>query len=228
MLSSKTILTGVYNLDETLSYSPATPPPPSARQNGQWCASSLPRQEFELARRYSSRRRPVRTVLRFSPDIKGCLIKTEGFGEGHVGSSWNHNNTLGDPGSPGQFVLQRQRFHGRWPGRTAAALPICLLRLASQTRPSWSRHSAARRWPVHDGAGFSAERLRFFQIPGTALIVKGGRGEQAGASGIYDAQPTELRDIVVSGAINGIVVNAGDSKLSHIYVFNVAKDGVPL
>jgi hypothetical protein len=78
------------------------------------------------------------------------------------------------------------------------------------------------------GSGFCGERLRFYQVPGTALRLKGGRGKQGGPFGIYDNIINELNDIWVSQAIGGIVVEAGDTKLHAIYISGIVRDGLTI
>src|SRR5258708_38321649 len=69
-----------------------------------------------------------------------------------------------------------------------------------------------------EGNGFVGEQLRFFQIPGTAIRIKGGRGKQAGAFGIYDNPNNTLDWICASPPLNGNVVETADSKLHAIYI----------
>jgi hypothetical protein len=151
------------------------------------------------------------TVLRFSPSIKGCLIKTEGFGDGHVGGSWNENNTKGDKTLRSNLCSSASDF----------TVDGC-----SELR---DRNAEPRADGLCvEGNGFSAHNLRFFRIPGTALVVKGVAPAAFSEAGIYDNQQTEIRDIHIAGAINGVDVSAGDAKLSHIYVVAVIKDGLIL
>ena len=72
------------------------------------------------------------------------------------------------------------------------------------------------------------ERLEFFQIPGTAIVLKGGGGPQAGAYGIYDNQVTRLSDVLISQAINGIDDAVGDSRLDKIGIAGIVKDGLTI
>lgn len=163
------------------------------------------------------------TVYRFAPIVKGQLIETEGFGEATVGAWWNNGNTLGDMklrtylvGSASDFSVDGQADLHSQPylrNREAPDLhgPDCLVRangLASQ------------------GSGFRGERLRFFQIPGTAVVLLSGAGPQAGQFGIYDHATTQLSDISILQCINGIDCRVNDSRLSKIAIAGVAKDGL--
>src|SRR3954470_4331593 len=79
-----------------------------------------------------------------------------------------------------------------------------------------------------EGNGFIGERIRLFQIPGTGLVIKGGKGPQGGAYGIFDAPFSRLTDISISHAINGMLVASGDAKLRNIWIDSCAKDGLTI
>jgi hypothetical protein len=167
------------------------------------------------------------TVLRFAPNVKGCLIQTEDYGTGRAGGFWNDANTQGDANLRGNLCIMASDFtvDGR-----------------AEIRPyPWGRPEGAPTPDLHgpdfpfradglcvQGSGFCLERLRFYQIPGTALRIKGGHGKQAGAYGIYDTLVGELSNIYVTQALGGIVVEAADTKLHGIYVTNIVRDGLTM
>ena len=168
---------------------------------------------------------PFGTVFCFAPTVAGQLIKTAGYGEGYVGGVWNNNNSGGDKnlrsflcGYASDFTVDGQAQLRTYPFGAGKEYP----------KPDVHGRDHPRRADglCAEGNGFRAERLRFFQIPGTALVVKSGRGALASAVGIYDSQLTEIRDIFVSLAINGVDVEIGDAKVSHIYATGIAKDGL--
>ena len=167
------------------------------------------------------------TVLRFAPTVKGSLIQTEDYGTPRAGASWNDANTQGDKDLRANLCSMASDFtvDGR-----------------AELRPyPWGRPEGAPTPDLHgpdypfkadglcaQGSGFCGERLRFFQIPGTALRLKAGRGKQGGTYGIYDSLVSELTDIFVMQALGGIVVEAADTKLHKIYVTNIVRDGLTI
>jgi hypothetical protein len=167
------------------------------------------------------------TVLRFAPTVKGALIQTEDYGNSRAGNFWNDANTQGDTNLRANLCTMASDFtvDGR-----------------AEIRPyPWAHPDWAPTPDLHgpdfpfradglcvQGSGFCLERLRFYQIPGTALRLKGGRGKQAGAYGIYDTLVGELNNIYVTLALSGIVVEAGDTKLHGIYVTNIVRDGLTM
>ncbi len=167
------------------------------------------------------------TVLRFAPNVQGTLIQTEGYGEGHVGASWNDNNTQGDPKLRANLCSMASDFtvDGRAEIR---AYPWSYTDWAKPPDLHGPDHPQRADGLSAQGSGFVGERLRFFQIPGTALRLKGGHGTQAGPYGIYDCSLGGLNDITVSGALYGIVVDAGDSKLRAIYISGIVHDGLTM
>ncbi len=159
------------------------------------------------------------TILRFVPTVSGQLIKTEGFGTGKAGRWWNNNNTAGDAtrlstlcASAHDFTVDGMAGFGNYPyskaGPHGRDLPQRADGLCIQA------------------SGFVGENLRFFQVPGTAIILMRGGGTQSGALGIYDGDPTRLNQIWISQCLNGIDDQVGDSRLTHVYIFSVAKDGL--
>jgi hypothetical protein len=167
------------------------------------------------------------TVLRFAPTVKGAFIQTEDYGNSRAGGFWNDANTQGDTNLRANLCSMASDFtvDGR-----------------AEVRPyPWGRPEGAPNPDLHgpdfpfradglcvQGSGFCLERLRFYQIPGTALRIKGGRGKQAGAFGIYDTLVGELNNIYVMQALGGIVVEAGDTKLHEIYITQVVRDGLTI
>lgn len=167
------------------------------------------------------------SVLRFSPNVRGALIQTEDYGDARVGGFWNDANTQGD---------------------TKLRANICSMASdlvidgRAEIRPyPWDYPEGAPKPDLHgpdyahradglcaQGNGFFGERLRFFQIPGTALRLKGGRGGQAGAFGIFDNGLNMLNEITINSAVNGIVVDSGDSKLHGIYISGIVRDGLTM
>lgn len=166
------------------------------------------------------------TVLRFAPTVKGAFIQTEDFGD-RAGATWNDANTQGDTNLRANLCSMASDFtvDGR-----------------AELHPyPWSRPEGAPSPDLHgpdcpfradglcaQGGGFCGERLRFFQIPGAGLRLKGGIGKQSGAVGIYDNILSELTQIWVTQALYGIVVEAGDTKLHGIYITGVAHDGLTM
>lgn len=167
------------------------------------------------------------TVLVFDKSIKGQLIKTEGFGSVQVGNWWNQNNTAGDKTLKSVLCAHVHDFtvDGR-----AEFRPY-----PYSYNQSWSPpdvHGPDMPVRAHglamQGAGNCAEHLRFFNVPGTAIIMRPGTGDQAAFLGTWDATPTTADDIEINQAINGIDCNVGDSKLSRLWVSNVAHEGLTL
>lgn len=170
---------------------------------------------------------PFGTVLRFAPTVKGALISTEGYGSGKVGAFWNDGNTAGDKNllanlcsSASDFTVDGQAQIRAYPWDY------------NEWHPKPDVHGPDVPWRADglcvEGNGFRGNRLRFWQIPGTAIKLKSGGGKQAGPYGIYDAAFNELSDIAVNGAINGIVSQSTDAKLNKIYITGIVKDALTL
>jgi hypothetical protein len=167
------------------------------------------------------------TVLRFAPNVKGCLIQTEDYGTGRAGGFWNDANTQGDASLRANLCVMASDF--TVDGRAE-------IRPYPSGHPDWAPTPDLHGpdFPFRadglcvQGSGFCLERLRFYQIPGTAVRLKGGRGKQAGAYGIYDTLVGELNNIYVTLALGGIVVEAGDTKLHAIYITQVVRDGLTM
>lgn len=214
---SKIIPAGVYEYDHTIVIprrraDVRVPPPYDGKQLSYPGGSLRGDDEFS-------------TVFRFAPSVTGQLIKTEFYGEGKVGSSWNDGNTKGDKTLLASLCASASDFtvDGRAEIR---AYPWGYTAWSKKPDPHGPDHPYRADGLSAEGNGFTARRLRFFQIPGTALVVKGGRGGQAGPYGIYDVSLTEISDIFVASAINGVDVRINDAKLSHIYVTGIVKDGL--
>lgn len=215
----KVIPNGVYNYDRTVIIprqrgSINVPAPYGAK------SASRPGGVLRGEDRYG-------TVLRFNPTVKGQLIKTELYGENKAGNAWNDGNSLGDSNLQASLcmIASDLTIDGRAELRS---YPWSYPEWAPKPDPHGPDHPVRADGLCVEGSGFIGERLRFFQIPGTALIVKSGRGNQAGAYGIYDAAFPVLDNIFVTSAISGINVQAGDAKLSHIYITGIVKDGLTL
>jgi hypothetical protein len=167
------------------------------------------------------------TVLRFAPTIKGALIQTEDFGTGRVGAFWNDENTQGDTKLQANICSMASNFtvDGRAEIRS---YPWAYTEFSPKPDVHGPDHPVRADGLRAQGNGFIGERLRFFQIPGTALVLKGGGGKQAGAFGIYDSHINELHSVWVAAAINGIVVESSDSKLHAIYITGIVRDGLTI
>lgn len=167
------------------------------------------------------------TVLRFAPNVRGAFIETEDYGDVHVGGRWNDGNTQGDTSLRANLCSMASNFtvdgkaeirpypwgYTEWHKKPDPHGPDFLIRADGL---------------CVQGNGFIGENLGFFQIPGTALRLKEGRAQQAGAFGIYDQQNDMLNGIWISSAVNGIIVDAGDSKLHGIYIGGIIRDGLTI
>ncbi len=165
------------------------------------------------------------SVLRFDPQITGQLIKTENFGDGTAGRFWNNNNHGGDTTQHGNQCSSAHDFtvDGR-----------------AEFRPYPAGYTAAHPKPdIHgpdmpqradglstEGNGFYASNLRFYNIPGTAVVVKQAKGGQDGFYGPWDMQLNVFDNINVGQAINGMQVDCSDVKLSRIFITAIAHDGL--
>jgi hypothetical protein len=165
------------------------------------------------------------TVLRFDPAIKGQLVATELYSTGTAGHFWNDGNTQGDPKLKACLC---QSVHDLTIDGRAEIRPYPFGYNKSWTKPDV--HGPDMPWRADglciEGNGFIGERIRLFQIPGTGLVIKGGKGGQGGAYGIFDAPFSRLSDISISHAINGMLVASGDAKLRNIWIDSCCKDGL--
>ena len=162
---------------------------------------------------------PTQTILRFAPTIKGPLVASEGFGDAKLGAWWNDGAafTCFVPRVHDLAIDGRGELHphpyvnamGGQPDKTGPdAVPrgdgVCLA-----------------------GTGAIAERLRLFQVQGTALVVCGAPiAGQSGQFGLYDEAVARVDDINVLQCINGIDCSAGDARISRVSISQVAKDGL--
>jgi hypothetical protein len=167
------------------------------------------------------------TVFRF-PGVKGQLIKTEYFGSGRAGNFWQVDNKFGNLDHRGVLC--------------ASATDFCVdgcaeIRTGPFAYPSWAPkpdpHGPDFK-PYADGlcmegAGHIAQRLRFYQIPGTAVrIISGVEApkEQTGAAGIYDEWGSHLDSINIKSAHKGLHFQVSDSTANNIFVDSVITDGI--
>lgn len=167
------------------------------------------------------------TVFRF-PGVKGQLIKTEYYGTGRAGNFWQIDNKFGNLDHRGVLC--------------ASATDFCVdgcaeIRGGPFGYPSWAPkpdpHGPDFK-PYADGlcmegAGNIAQRLRFYQIPGTAVRIIGGveaPTEQTGAAGIYDEWGSHVDSINIKSAHKGLEFLVGDSTANNIFVDSVITDGI--
>ena len=151
--------------------------------------------------------------------MKGQLIKSEGYDSGKVGTWWNNGNKDGDLSLKSMLCPSARNF--TVDGQAG-------LRNQPYSVPGDLGRGYPRRADglCVQGTGFTGEHLRFFQIPGTAVVLKPGAGKQAGAMGIYDYQTTRLDDITVLNSVAGIDCQVVDARLSRIAIAGVAQDGI--
>lgn len=76
------------------------------------------------------------------------------------------------------------------------------------------------------GTGIRGEHLRLFQIPGTALVMRGGGGGNYGQFCAYDYATSRASDVEILNCYAGIDDSVGDSRAERIAIAGVAKDGV--
>lgn len=162
---------------------------------------------------------PTQTILRFAPTIKGPLVSSEGFGDAKLSAWWN------DGAAVTCFV---PRVHDLSIDGRGELHPHPYLN-AMQGQPDKTGPDAVPRGDgvCLAGTGAIAERLRLFQIQGTALVVRGAPiAGQSGQFGLYDEAVSRIDDVTVLQCIAGIDSNAGDSRISRVSVSQVAKDGL--
>jgi hypothetical protein len=161
------------------------------------------------------------TMLIFGLGVQNCMIKTEYYGEEKVSFYWNDNNTVGDTdlkccqGSTVNYLA----VHGR--GDLAGISYDQYW--ADETHTAFTRHVDGL---CAEGPGFEGDHLRFFDIPGTAISLKGGKDLLYGPAGPYDDYNPRLNNIIIWGAENGIIVDASDANLSNIWITGVLNKGI--
>lgn len=159
------------------------------------------------------------TIYRFAPTVKGPLVTSEGCGDPKFSFWWNDGAAFScfcprvhDLAVDGQGQLHPHPYNNAMGGANDPTGPdakprgdgVCL-----------------------QGTGVRAERLRLFQIQGTALVVRGAPVDgQSGQFGLYDESVSRIDDVAVLQCINGIDSNSGDSRISRCSVSQVAKDGL--
>jgi len=157
------------------------------------------------------------TILRFAPTIKGPLVSSEQFGDPKFSAWWNNGATLTCfcPHVHDLAVDGRGQLH-----------PHPYVR--NSTPDIYGPDAPTRGDGIClQGTGALAERLRLFQIQGTALVVRGAPiAGQSGQFGLYDEAVARINDVSVLQCINGIDCNAGDARISRVSVSQVAHDGL--
>ncbi len=155
----------------------------------------------------------TRTVDRFAPAITGWLVRSE-FHEA-AGYFWNDNNLVGDTAK--RTVLALHCGHRTIDGQ--GKIPPY----------PWSKPPTPWRADgvVIRGRGTRIENLCLFQIPGTALVLRDGTGEQAGTFSAFE-QLTTVDNLHVSQSINGFLCECLDAKLSGVWITGIEKDGLTL
>ena len=167
------------------------------------------------------------TVMQFDRSVTGQLVKTEYYDTGLVSNFWMDSNTQGNTAL--KCVLNPM------------VTDLTITGNADIRDYPWAYTDA---WQPPDyngpdyihradglclqGSGCVVERVRLTQIPGTALIIKGGTDVQGGVYGIFDSPVSKIRDVHVSHCVNGIQIDAGDSKISGICIDQCCKDGLIL
>ncbi len=161
------------------------------------------------------------TVLRFGPGVTGQLIKTELYGERQPGNSAN-SKSLGSGAVKSNLSASAcdLTIDG---GAEIRAYPWSYPKWAPKPDPHGPDFPVRADGLCTDSDGFVGEHLRFFQIPGTALVVK---SYPAGAISPFGSAFPILNYIYVTGAVNGVNVQATDAKLSHVYITGIIKDGL--
>ena len=144
-----------------------------------------------------------------------------------MGATWNNGNTQGDTKLRTNLssMVSDLTIDGRAELR---AYPWGYTESSTKTDVHGPDAHKRADGPCVQGNGFTGARLKFFQIPDTAIQLKGGLGTQASAFGIFNKDNNELNCIWTHGALNDIVVDAGDSKLHAIFVVNVDHNGLTM
>lgn len=163
---------------------------------------------------------PTQTVLRFAATVKGPLIQSEKFGDPALSAWWNDGATL---------TCFAPRVHDlSIDGRGTLHPHPYINNKADQSPDEYGADAPVRGAGVClQGTGVIAERLRLFQIQGTALVVRGAPiAGQSGQFGLFDEAVSRIDDVTVLQCWSGIDSNAGDSRISRVSVSQVAKDGL--
>ena len=162
---------------------------------------------------------PTQTILRFAPTIKGPLVSSEGFTDPKLGAWWNDGAA---------FTCFVPRVHDLAIDGRGELHPHPYLNAMGGQPDKTGPDAVARGDGVClAGTGAIAERLRLFQIQGTALVVRGAPiAGQSGQFGLYDEAVARIDDVSILQCINGIDCNAGDARISRVSVSQIAKDGL--
>lgn len=155
------------------------------------------------------------TVDRFAPTIEGCLVRNENHDL--AGYWWNDNGRLGDATRPPVLALTigERTIDGQ------GGLPP--YPFAKDKKPTpWRADGVCLR-----GRGMRVHNLNLFQVPGTALKLQDGTGEQAGTFSAFE-QLTTVDNLHVSQSINGFLCECLDAKLSAVWITGIERDGLTL
>jgi hypothetical protein len=167
------------------------------------------------------------TVFRF-PGVKGQFIKTEYYGTGRAGNFWQIDNKFGNLDHRGVLCASATDFCVDG-GAEIRVSPFGYPDWAPKPDPHGPDFQPYADGLCMEGAGNIARRLRFHQIPGTAIRIRNGAEtpkEQTGVFGIYDEWGSHVDSINIKSAHKGMEFLVGDSTANNIFVDSVITDGI--
>lgn len=176
------------------------------------------------------------TILQFPANFSGQCIKSENYGSSLVGNWWNDANTAGNTALRATLcpVVSDLSVDGRATLRSQAATYTSTP--TDPTKPSRGQGADAHGPDLVrradglclQGAGLLAKALRFYAIPGSAVVLKSGSDAQAGALGIYDNYTSQVEDVAAISCLDGLIVETHRTSLTHVAVRNAVQDGIRL
>lgn len=164
------------------------------------------------------------TVLTFDTSITGQLIKTEGYGSTKIGGPWNDNNTQGDTTFKSNLGISVHdiSFNGN-----AQLHPYPYVTNGPDPDTYGPDYVPRADGLALQGGNFEVSRVKFYQIPGKALITTSlYTTSQSGPYGITDSGISRVEDVTIMLAHYGWVNDIGDMKAARLYITQVVKDGI--
>lgn len=158
------------------------------------------------------------TVLYFPDTVTGCLLSTELYGTDLTSYYWNDDNIFGTAGK--KHVLCGYAENFTIDGRALLVnYPYAVSGVFGTDAPHRADGLGVQ------GYGFFGRKLRFFQIPGYAIVTRGGDTSQGGAFGIYDNRDTRFETIQISQSYGGIYNTHNDARFTGLTIVNVVHEG---
>lgn len=154
------------------------------------------------------------TVLQFAGSVTNEFIKSANY-SGSPSYYWND----GSPNAVLCPVVRDLSIDGQ---AGYVGYPYSVSGAHGRDLP-WRANAVAIR-----GSGATLQRLRFYQIPGWAILLGGSTTTQSGNYGMWDNQVVALDDIFISQSYAGISCGINDARIRNTTIVNVANTALEI